>query len=63
MCNVLDFLSRKSRHVVGSKMEAELYAITNVFDTVTLIITDLSRALGKRVPSRIFTNSKHMFFM
>lgn len=42
-------------------MGAELYALTDAFDCVTVISADLSRIFGKRIPVRMFTESKQAF--
>lgn len=42
-------------------MKPDLYAITDAFNSATLIATDLSHAFGKKVPVRIFTDSKKVF--
>lgn len=60
-CNILDYSSRKSRRVVCLITRAELYALTDVFDFVTVISADSTQIFGKLISVCIFTNSKQAF--
>lgn len=59
-CSVLDFSSCKSRPVVRSIMEAVLYAITDAFYSVRLILAGLSCANEKRIQVRMSNDSKQV---
>lgn len=42
-------------------MDANPYAITDVFYLATLLEEDLSRAFGKQTPFKLFTDSSQIF--
>lgn len=60
-CHVLDYGSKKSRRVVRSIMGGELYAFTDAFDISRTLSIDVSKAIGKPILLRMFTDSKQVF--
>lgn len=59
--HVIELSSRKSKRVVRSIMGGELYAFTDAFDAVATIAIDLSHAFRRKIPVRMFTDSKQVF--
>lgn len=62
-CNVLDFVSRESKHAVFSIMGVKVDVFTDVFETFATIAVDLSPVFGKNIPFRMFTHSNQVFYI
>lgn len=60
-CHVLDFSRKKSKRIVRSIMAAEVYAFMDVFDVMTVIVSDYVMLLHKQIPVIMFTDSKKLF--
>lgn len=58
---MLDYFSKKSKRAVQSNMGGELYAFTDAFGVFMTIAIDPSRAFGREILIRIFTDSKKVF--
>lgn len=60
-CNVIDCAGRKSKRVVRSIMGGELHAFTDAFNADIVLAVDLSRAVERKLPIQMFTDSKQVF--
>lgn len=60
-CNIIEFVSKKSKRVVRSIMGGELYAFTDAFDAAFILVQDLRRGMNQDIPIFMFTDSKQVF--
>lgn len=60
-CKVIDYASRKSKRVVRSVIEGDLYACTDATHAKIVLSVDLSRAVGRKLPIHMFTDCKQVF--
>lgn len=59
--NIVHYGSSKSKRVTRSVLAAELYAMVYGFDHSSVIHVALQEFLGRRVPLRVYTDSKSLF--
>lgn len=60
-CHILDCQSKKARRVVRSAMDAEVYAIVEVFDAAYLIAEDLKMTHETGLNLFMYTDSLQLF--
>ena len=60
-CNILSFSSHKSRRIVRSILEGEVYAFADCFDVSYTTKRDLETMLSKTVNLQMFNDSKSLF--
>lgn len=60
-CHILDFKSKKSKHVLRSIISGETLAVMNAFDAVYIISGDMERILGVFLEVRMYTDPKQLF--
>ena len=60
-CNIIQFSSHKSRRIVRSILDGEIYPFADAFDTAYTIKRDLEEMLERRVSLQMLTDSKTLF--
>lgn len=60
-CSILHYSSFKSTRVTRSSMAGETLAFAAGFDNAFLLLHDLQRMLGRKIPLLMFTDSRQLF--